>query len=291
MNRKQHSALLAFQRNEAAMTVLYRELAKVVKSPHNRQVLNDLSEKEWIHYDTARSYTGVDIHPRRWRIRFFFLLSRIFGLTFGIKMIEYNEKQMKKLFPLLSTLPDYKQKIEEQEDQEKIMIDKIDEERLQYMSSIVLGMNDAIIEFTGALAGFALAFQNHLYVAMAGAIAGIAAAMSMGASEYMSTKTESRTNQGTRNAFVAAVYTFITYLITVSLLLAPFVFLDNIYWALGICLLAGSIIVGIFNFYYAIVRSQPFWTRFLEMIAISFGVAGVSFGIGWLLKHFTGINI
>lgn len=279
--------MLAFQRNEAAMTILYRELSKVVKEPHNREVLQNLSVKEWDHYENARSFTGIEIKPRRWRIRLFFLLSRTFGLTFGIKMIEYNQKEMKKILPIISTLPGYKEKVEAEELEEQVMISKIEEDRLQYMSAVVLGMNDAIIEFTGALAGFALAFQKPQIVAMAGAITGIAAALSMGASEYMSTKTES---EG-RSPMKAAFYTLTAYLITVILLLSPFIFMKNVYWALLVCLITGSIIVGAFNFYYAIVKSESFWKRFLEMLGVSTSVAAISFGIGWLLKYFTGINI
>ena len=36
----------------------------------------------------------------------------------------------------------------------------LDEERLRYIGSVVLGLNDALIELTGALAGLTLALQN-----------------------------------------------------------------------------------------------------------------------------------
>ena len=55
---------------------------------------------------------------------------------------------------------------------------------------MVLGLNDALVELTGALAGFTLAFRNTCLIAMAGFITGIAASLSMAASEYLSTKSE-----------------------------------------------------------------------------------------------------
>lgn len=62
--------------------------------------------------------------------------------------------------------------------------------RLSYMSSVVLGLNDALVEFTGALAGFTLALNEPRLVALTGSITGVAAALSMAASEYLSTKSD-----------------------------------------------------------------------------------------------------
>lgn len=279
--------LRAFQRHEINGALIYRKLAEINKNPQNKKLLFELSEKEWEHYGLAKAITGKDVRPGRIKILFFILLARIFGLVFGIKLMEFNAKREKRLFATLSRQPEYQKLIEEGEENEKLLINDIDEERLYYMGAVVLGLNDALIEFTGALAGFAFAFQNHQIVAMAGAITGIAAALSMGASEYMSSKAE----KSQHNPFKAAIYTSSAYLITVALLILPFVLLGNVYWGLGICLFIATVIVATFNFYYAVTRDESFWKRFLSMLSISFSVAFVSFGIGWLMKHFTGINI
>ncbi|MEG1586833.1 MAG: VIT1/CCC1 family protein [Bacteroidales bacterium] len=279
--------LLAFQRHELNGAIIYRNLAKITKNKANKNILSQLAEKEWEHYETMKEITGRDLHPVRIKIIFFYLLARIFGLVFGIKLMEYNTKREQKLYKSLSNHPDYQHLIEEGEEKETLLINDIDEERLYYMGAIVLGLNDALIEFTGALAGFAFAFQHHQIVAMAGGITGIAAALSMGASEYMAAKAD-KTN---KSAVKAAIYTCSTYLITVILLLLPFILLQNVYWGIGICLFIASLIIGTFNFYYAVTRNENFWKRFLEMLSISFSVAFVSFAIGWLMKHFTGINI
>ena len=52
--------------------------------------------------------------------------------------------------------------------------------RLEYMGSVVLGLNDALVEFTGALAGFTLALSDSRLTALTGSITGIAAALSIG---------------------------------------------------------------------------------------------------------------
>ena len=146
--------------------------------------------------------------------------------------MEYNKKRDRRLYASLNRYPQIKVIIEEGEINEKILIGKIEEQRLMYMSAVVLGLNDAIIEFTGAFAGFAFAFQNSKYVAMAGDITGIAAALSMGASEYLSSKSDK--NITTKSALISASYTLVTYFVTVIALLSPFVYLSNVYWGISI---------------------------------------------------------
>src|SRR3989304_527579 len=68
---------------------------------------------------------------------------------------------------------------EEENLHEEKLIDMLDEERLQYAGSVVLGLNDALVELTGALAGLTLALQNVKLIALSGLIPGIAASMSM----------------------------------------------------------------------------------------------------------------
>ena len=124
-------------------------------------------------------------------------------------------------------------------------------------------------------------------MALTGGITGIAAALSMAASEYLSTRAEKEN----KNAFKASIYTGIAYIITVIVLIAPFVFMKNVYWALGVCLTGALVIIAVFNYYYSIVRSESFKKRFGEMALISLGIAAISFGIGYALRLFTGIEL
>ena len=104
------------------------------------------------------------------------------------------------------------------------------------MGSMVLGLNDALVELTGALAGFSLALQNTRIVALTGMITGIAASLSMAASEYLSTKSE----KGGKNPVKASIYTGIAYVITVIALIMPFIFISQPLTALAVTLLAGD---------------------------------------------------
>lgn len=128
----------------------------------------------------------------------------------------------------------------------------IDEERLQYMGSVVLGLNDALVEFTGALAGFTLALNDTKLIALTGSITGIAAALSMASSEYLSTKSEKTHN---KRPVKAAIYTGIAYIITVVALVGPFILLSSPVLALCIMLVMALLIIAFFNYYYAIAVS------------------------------------
>jgi VIT1/CCC1 family predicted Fe2+/Mn2+ transporter len=163
----------------------------------------------------------------------------------------------------------------------------IDEERLKYIGSVVLGLNDALVELTGTLAGLTFALQNARLVAVAGLITGIAAALSMAASEYLSTKTEG----GEKNPLRASIYTGITYIFAVSVLIFPFLIFKNPYFSLGWALTGAIILILLFTFYFSVVREVSFKRRFGEMLAICLGVATLSFLIGLLVRQFLGINI
>jgi len=171
---------------------------------------------------------------------------------------------------------------------ENLLINMIDdEEKLGYISSIVLGLNDALVELTGALAGFTLAMQNSRFIGAAGFITGVAAALSMAASEYLSQKAES----GGERAKKAALYTGLAYILTVFMLVVPYFLLSNYLVALGVALVDAFFVILVFTFFMAVVRELSFKRTFLEMILLSWGVAGVSFVIGWLARVYLHLEI
>lgn len=286
MSPEEQKQLIAFQINEITENHIYSQLAKLQKKEHNRQILEELAAEELGHYQILKKYTGKTPVPDKWRVKRHVWIARLFGLTFGIKLMEKGEGMAQNVYRKWDN-PDLQKMATEEEAHEAKLISLIDEEGLNYMGSVVLGLNDALVEFTGALAGYTFALQNPKLVALTGGITGIAAALSMAASEYLSTRTE---NDG-KNALKASFYTGIAYIITVIALIAPFVLMENVYWALGVCLTAALIIIAVFNYYYSVVKSESFRHRFTEMAIISIGIAAISFGIGYALRIFTGIEI
>jgi VIT1/CCC1 family predicted Fe2+/Mn2+ transporter len=176
---------------------------------------------------------------------------------------------------------------EEEDKHEEQLIEMLTEERLEYAGSVVLGLNDALVELTGALAGLTLALQDVKLIALSGLITGIAASFSMAASEYLATRSED-TN---KNPVRAAVYTGIAYIGTVALLILPYLLFDNYYLDLGIALTTAVIIIAVFNYYISVAKGEPFRERFFEMAGLSLGVALFSFIIGYFIRQWLGIEI
>lgn len=277
------------QKAEITEHYIYKNLAQLTPSNENKAVLQQISKEELEHYEFWKSRTHEDIKPNRLKIWFYVLISRIFGFTFGVRLMEAGEDLAQENYHIISTeIPDVR-KIEEDEHQhEDQLIAMLDEESLQYASSIVLGLNDALVELTGAIAGLTLALQNVDLVAVASLVTGISASLSMAGSEYLSTKTE---ETGVKNPVKASVYTGIAYSIATVLLVLPFFILGNPFWALGWTLLNAILIILGFTFYISTAKGYSFQRRFWEMVLISMGVAGISFGIGLAVRHFLNVEV
>ena len=279
---------LVFQRNEITEYHIYRELAKVTKDAANCGVLSRIAADELRHYEQLKVETGRDVTQNRFKVWKYVLIARIFGLTFGIKLMEAGEVGAQESYDK------YKAEFEpagliaaDENAHEQELIGLIDEERLRYTGSIVLGLNDALVELTGTLAGFTLALQNTRLIALTGLIAGIAAGLSMAVSEYFSTQAE----ETEQHPVKAAVYTGTAYFFTVLVLIAPYLILKNYFVCLGITLTLSVLVIASFNYYIAVAKDLNFRKRFLEMTVLSLSVAAVSFLVGFLLHKFTGIEI
>jgi VIT1/CCC1 family predicted Fe2+/Mn2+ transporter len=280
--------LLALQKGEITEYHIYTRIAEVTSDPRNREVLTRIAKDELGHYAIWKRYTQQDVAPGTLRIWFYYLIARVFGMTFAIKLMEGVEKRAQGFDQaLVDQVPGIQEILTNEETHEKELIALIDEERLKYVGSVVLGLNDALVEFTGTLAGLTFAIQNTQIIAVAGLIMGVAASLSMGASEYLS----QRSDGGPTDPFKASVYTGATYIVTVALLILPFLVLGNPYYALMLTLLGAVMVIFLFTFYISVAKDLPFWRRFAEMLTISLGIAGISFVIGILIRTVLNINV
>ena len=273
--------LLRFQQDEIDGHNIYEGLSKQVKDAHNSEVIAKMARDEMFHYQVWQRYSGEDVKPNKTKKFFYLLASRLFGYTFGIKLLEKDENNASAGYePYKALYPELDQIIRDEDAHEAKLIEMLDEESLKYSGSVVLGLNDALVELTGTLAGLTLAFQNTSLIALSGLITGIAAALSMAASEFLSTSSE-ETNKVPAKA---SLYTGIAYIITVALLILPYLIFKNYFISLGVMLATGIAIIALFNFYAAIVRDESFIKRFTRQAGISLGVTAISFGIGFLVR-------
>lgn len=266
----------------------YQEIAAAQPQSENREVLEKISRDEMNHSLIWKKYTGRDVSPNRFMVWFYSFLSRVFGFTFAVKLMENSEEKAQVIYAsLLDKIPEVKQILADEEEHEEKLLGMLDEERLQYASSMVLGLSDALVELTGALAGFTLALQNVQLIALSGLITGVAAALSMASSEYLSTRAE----KSEKKPVKAALYTGVAYIITVALLILPYLLLKNVFLCLAIVLVTAIIIIAVFNYYISVAKGENFRKRFLEMAGLSLGVAALSFIISYFIRLWLGINV
>lgn len=277
------------QQSELTESVIYERIAAFAKGEENKQTLLRLAREEKAHYEIWKKYTGEELKPQRGKVLKYTFLARTLGFTFAVKLMERGEENAQSEYELLAKEVEESIIIKQQEEEhEQALLGMLDEERLQYVGSMVLGLNDALVELTGSLAGFAFALQNNRLIALSGLIVGISATFSMASSEFLAARSEGR-----GDALKSCSYTGIAYLITVVLLIAPYLLFGSTqYIPALICMLAVVVlIIAGFTYYTSVAQDQPFKRRFLEMALISIGVAVLSFVVGVLAKKFLGVDL
>ena len=281
------SVIKKMQQNELTESFIYREIAKFAKGEENKETLLRLANEEFAHYNIWKTYTGVELKPNKITIFKYKWIARILGFTFAVKLMEHGELDAQTEYKMLADeVPESVHIKQQEEEHEAALLNMLDEEKLQYVGSMVLGMNDALVELTGSLAGFTLAMQNTKLVALSGLILGISATFSMAASEFLSAKSEGRAD-----ALKSCLYTGTAYLVTVALLVLPYLLFSNYFISLA-CMIGTVIaIIAAFTYYVSVAKEESFKSRFWEMTLISIGVAILSFGVSILAKNVLGVDI
>ena len=261
IEKETENAILTAQGIEITVHFVYQKLSQSAMGSHNKSVLKQISDDELKHYNFWKKYTSQDAKPNKLSIWKYYLISRIFGITFGIKLMEKVEGKVQAIYEEISKYVPAAIDIEKDEKEHKRkLIDLIDEERLRYVGSMVLGLNDALVGLTGALVGFTLAFRNTRLIAMAGFITGIAASLSMAASEYLSTKSEG----SSRDPFKASAYTGSAYVMTGLFLIFPYVIFTNYYFCLCLTLFNAIIVILYSLFMFLLPRTSHSGRGFLR---------------------------
>jgi len=277
------------QQNEINDHTLYTILAREAKNPKNRRVLEKIAHEEKLHYEFWKKITVQEVIASKPVVSFYTILVMLLGVSFALKLLESRESESIIFYQELSkTYPEAEVIYQQEQYHEIVLIDMLQDTKLHYAGAIVLGMNDALVELTGTLSGIALAFDRSIVVGITGVIMGIAASLSMAGSAYLESKENPDTNV---TPFIYALYTGGAYILTTLILIAPFFIIDSV--MMGLVLMFGCAFLSIvlYNFYIAVAKNQSFIKRTMQMGAITFGVALVSFSIGYVVKHFFGITL
>jgi len=286
-DKKTEKKVLVYQKFEISEYYLYKKISKKMKNQNNKEIIERIADDEKRHYEFLRKYTEKDVSPDRFFIFLYYLIVVVFGTVFGLKLMEKGENRGQKDYRELSGIIPGIQSIEEDEQRhENNLLNMIHEDKLNYVGSIVLGLNDALVELTGTLAGLSFALRNTSLIAVSGLITGIAASFSMAASEFLSKRSD-----GDEDALKSSVYTGIAYIITVVLLILPYLLINNYVISLSITLTVAVLIILLFNFYISVAKDYSFKKRFFEMFFISMGVSVFSFLVGYIVRIVFGVEV
>ncbi|MBS3083603.1 VIT1/CCC1 transporter family protein [Candidatus Pacearchaeota archaeon] len=155
-------------------------------------------------------------------------------------------------------------------------------DKSNYNGAVVLGLNDALVEISGALVGLSFAFADTKLISTVGSITGFAAALSMAASEYLSAKEDNR-----KNPLKASIYTGITYMLAVLILVTPYFIFTNVYTATGVMFASIIGMIALYTGYASSINHTSFKSKFMEMFTITLVVSVISFLFGMLVKKLT----
>ncbi len=275
------------QKGEITEYHIYKRISRRIKNEENKKILETIAQDEYKHFKIWSNVLGFEAKPNRLKILVFAIINFFFGYTFTLKIMESGEEDAQNAYEEIANYyPIATQIMHDEDTHEEELLNMLNEERLNYVGSMVLGLNDALVELSGTLAGLTFALANTTLISLSGLITGIAASLSMAASEYLSAKSENDPD-----ALKSAIYTGVAYIITVAILILPYLLIPNPYISLGIMLGSVVMIIFVFNYYISVAKNYNFKKRFLQMAAISLGVAALSFVIGILVKQVLGVDV
>lgn len=281
--------LLRIQQSEMTEAAAYHAMADAIKDEHNREALTRVADEIASQAKALETYTNKQLAADERKVKRYARMARIFGFTFAAKLMDRRKiKFVNHSKRLLSEMPEVEEMQADEQKHDDELFALLNEKRLSYVGAMILGMNDAIVEITGTLAGLTLAMQNTRLIALSGLITGVAATLSMAASEYLAERSD-----GKGDAAKSGLMTGGAYFITVVILLLPYLILDDKMYllAMGIMLVLVVLILAGFNFYTSVARDVSFGKNFGQMCAISLGVAALSFVLGYAVRTFLGVDV
>jgi vacuolar iron transporter family protein len=279
--------------DEYADRSVYLALGRREKNPVFKKALQEIGNGEQSHYEFWKTFAPeVEVSAKRVRMYVMVLIRLILGLTFTLKMLERHEGKLHERYRKLAEyipatdMARFQAMMDSEEKQEDLLIGEIQENRVKYMSFIVLGLADAVVEISGIHAGSLGIYGQTVLAGLAGIIAGVAASIAMASAAYAQAK------QGFQgSAKWSAIYTGVSYMITAVLLATPYFLTKNMAGALGTSLVIGVILVAGMTFYDTVISARPFKRQFGEIAGIILAASLALFIVGTLVGQFLGIRI
>ena len=266
---------------------VYRMLGRHEKNQSFRKALEDLARGEQSHYDFWKAY-APQAEPRINKLKVYItlVLRVILGLTFTMKFLERHEDALHQRYrEMVEKIPAadkarFEAMMEEEEHQEDLLMGQIHEGRVKYMSFIVLGLADAVVEISGIHAGSLGIFNRTEFAGLAGVVAGMAASIAMASAAYAQAK------QGFEgSAKWSAIYTGVSYMFTAIFLALPYFLTGSMVFALGTSLAVGVVLVAMMTYYDTVISGKRFKRQFAEIAGIIFAATLALYIAGTIIRE------
>src|SRR3990170_204213 len=272
---------------------VYSALSRTEKNPRFKEALNGLAQTERAHYDFWSRYVPrQDVRVGRLKVYFVLMIRLILGLTFTLKFLERHEEAVIKQYSAVySLIPEtdrarFEELVGQEEQHENLLMGEIEEGRVKYMSFIVLGLADAVVEVAAIHAGSLGIYDRTELAGLAGVIAGMAASIAMASAAYAQAK------QGfSGSARWSAIYTGVTYMLTATTLAFPYFLTKSMLAALIASLAAGIVLVAFITYYDSVISGRMFRRQFTEITVIIFGATIALYIVGTVIRNLFGIVI
>ena len=274
---------------------LYDRLAKTVKSGSPfADVLETLSATEHGHFEFWRKYVPEE-QPRLAKLKLYWtlFLRKFFGLTFATRYLDRHEANVVVEYNALRPLiPEadrqaFDAMVADEKEHERAFAMKVESSAVRYISFVVLGLADALVEISGIHAGWLGLFEKTEIAGLAGIIAGGAASLAMASAAFAQAK------QGFQgSARLSAVYTGVSYFVTAVILATPYFLTSSMLTALFSSLTLAVVILAVTTWYSIVIQQKFFLRDFVEILAILFATTIVVFALGYIVSaEFPGIKV
>lgn len=135
-------------------------------------------------------------------------------------------------------------------------------------------------------AGFLGVTSSTLFAGISGFIVGFSAAIAMGSAAYLQAKQDPH-----RSAWMSAIITGISYILSVVALAIPYFLTQNMSHAFTYSILVGMMLIALLTFYSAVVFDRRFLREFTETVLLMLVTAAATFLLGKFLGRVFGIHL
>lgn len=280
-------------RDELTDYTIYKRLSGVGKDQRLKGIFSELADTELRHFKFWTKYSRYDgARPHALKVKLVLFMRSMLGSTFAIKYLEKGEASaIRKYESLTSMIPrrdmkPFKEMIKDEKEHEREFAEQVRGAHAKYISFIVLGLADALVEVTAIYAGSLGVYNSTKLTGLAGIIAGLAASISMASAAFAQAK------QGFEGSPVkAAAYTGVSYFVGTAMLAVPYFLTTSMLAAIASSITLCVLTIASVSWYNSIISNSNFKKDFLEFAGVMFAATIILFVIGSVIRHALGISV